>query len=220
MGSAAPNRSVDLLLHAASVVFWDFDGVIKDSVAAKSAGFERLFVPYGSEIAQRVRRHHEANGGLSRYEKIPLYLQWAGEPVTDSRVAEFCEKLSQLVLQEVIDSAWVPGVREYLHAHHERQRFVLVTATPQQEIQYILQVLGIAAYFRAVFGAPTPKATGIGAVLQSLRCAPEQALMIGDSQADLSAANANNVSFVLRRTAENRFLQERYQGPVFEQLNI
>ena len=65
----AGRNAVDLLA-AARIVFWDFDGVIKDSVAAKSDGFEKLFRPFGAEVARRVRQHHEAHGGVSRYEKI------------------------------------------------------------------------------------------------------------------------------------------------------
>ena len=33
------------LLKTMQVVFWDFDGVIKDSVVVKSKGYEKLFLP-------------------------------------------------------------------------------------------------------------------------------------------------------------------------------
>jgi phosphoglycolate phosphatase-like HAD superfamily hydrolase len=206
------------LLRDAALVFWDFDGVIKDSVAVKSVGFEQLFAPYGPQIAARVRQHHEANGGVSRFDKIPIYLGWAGEPVTPARVAEFCDRFAALVLQAVVDSPWVPGVRQYLQAHHASQPFVLVTATPQAEMERILQELVIASCFRAVAGAPTPKATAVGGKLAQFACSPQRALLVGDSETDLRAAEANGVRFLLRRTALNRELQNRYAGPTFEGL--
>jgi phosphoglycolate phosphatase-like HAD superfamily hydrolase len=209
---------VIFLLRTAQVIFWDFDGVIKDSVSAKSDGFERLFMPYGKEIASRVRRHHETNGGMSRYEKIPLYLNWANEIVADRMIREFCDRFSKLVLQAVIDSPWVPGVREYLQKQHLGQCFVLLSATPQEEIQQILEALNIATCFRAVHGAPQSKTAAICDELQRLQCPAESGLVVGDSAIDLQSAQTNRVPFLLRRTSFNRELQSQYSGPSFEGL--
>jgi len=207
-----------VLLHGVRVVFWDFDGVIKDSVKAKSVAFEQLFAPYGQEVAEQVRRHHEAHGGVSRFDKIPMYLGWAGEAATEEKVREFCDRFSRLAGQAVIDSAWVPGIREYLEAHHACQTFVLVSATPQQEIEQILRALNLFHCFSDVYGVPTAKSVAIQRVLQRLECPPEQALMVGDSDTDLNAAKANHVAFLLRRTAFNRPLQKQYSGPAFDNL--
>jgi phosphoglycolate phosphatase-like HAD superfamily hydrolase len=207
------------LLEKAAIVFWDFDGVIKDSVAAKSDGYERLFMNYGKELAGRVRKHHEDHGGVSRYEKIPIYLSWAGEPNTMARVQDFCNQFSKLVRQAVIDSPWVPGVREYLQEHCARQQFVLLTATPQEEIQEVLHALDIAHCFHSLCGAPTPKANAIADILRSLHYSMEAALVIGDSESDLAAAEANGVAFLLRCTAINQSLQNRYSGPMFDDLS-
>ncbi len=206
-------------LQQAAVVFWDFDGVIKDSVAVKSVGFEQLFLPYGAALASRVRQHHETHGGVSRFDKFRIYLDWVGEPVTETRVAELSSHFSQLVLQAVIDSPWVPGVREYLVSHHGRQHFVLITATPQEEIEQILRTLDLAACFRTVYGSPTPKATAIRDVLSRLSISAQQALVVGDSQTDLDAAQANGVPFLLRRTSLNQTLQARHPAPAFDGLN-
>jgi phosphoglycolate phosphatase-like HAD superfamily hydrolase len=206
-------------LRAAPLIFWDFDGVIKDSVEVKTAAFERLFLPYGTEVARRVGQHHEANSGVSRFEKIPLYLAWAGEPASPVQAAAFCERFSQAVMQAVIDAPWVPGVREYLLQHCTEQYFVLVTATPQEEIEQILAALELTHCFREVHGAPTQKASAIGTVLVRQKCAPNQALMIGDADTDRQAAQDNSVLFLLRRTPLNLSLQASYGGPMFDDLN-
>lgn len=109
----------------------------------KSVGFEQLLLPYGREVADRVRQHHEAHGDVSRYEKIPIYLGWLGESASADQVQDFCDRFSQLVRRAVIDSPWVPGVCEYLQAQHVRQSFVPVTATPHEEIQQILHALDL-----------------------------------------------------------------------------
>lgn len=218
--SDALQRGVETLLKSASVIFWDFDGVIKDSLMAKSDGFEQLFLPYGREVARKVRQHHESHGGVSRFEKMPLYLSWAGEPATAEQVHDFCDRFSRLVLRAVIESMWVPGVREYIQAHHDDQRFVLMTATPQEEIRQILNTLGIVRFFREIHGAPEPKNTAVRDVLERWQTRPEQALVIGDAETDLKAAEENSVDFLLRRTPLNQDLQNRFQGPSFDHLDF
>ena len=206
------------LLQSANVIFWDFDGVIKDSVDVKTRAFEALFLPYGTEVAAQVRVHHEAHGGVSRFEKMPLYLTWAGLEVTESTVMAWCDRFSEVVLQAVIDSPWVPGVPDYLETHYQQQHFVLVTATPQAEIEVILHCLGITHWFRQIFGAPTSKAEAIGQVLDQHQVSPPHVLMIGDAESDWMAAKHHDVSFLLRRTDINHPLQSRYPGDQFEDL--
>jgi phosphoglycolate phosphatase-like HAD superfamily hydrolase len=225
MASAAarmnePSASSALaVLRSAATVFWDFDGVIKDSVEIKTLAFERLFMPYGRAVADRVRAHHEANGGVSRFEKLRIYLKWVGEQATEQRVDEFSGRFSELVCQAVIESPWVPGVGEYLRAHHRDQEFVIVSGTPQDEMEHILAALQIAPWFREVHGAPTPKAAAIREALQRLRRTPDECVVVGDAATDLEAARANGVRFVLRRTAINGALQQSHTGPSFLGLN-
>ena len=212
-------KSVSSLLNSALLIFWDFDGVVKDSLDIKSLAFENLFLPFGPEIARRVRNHHERNGGVSRFEKIPLYLKWAGQPKCPLQVKEFCDRFSNSVQQGVIDAPWVPGVREYLLENYTKQHFVLVTATPQEEIEQILDALYISHCFREVYGAPTNKAIAIAAVLDQQKCPPIRSLMIGDAETDRQAALFNSVPFLLRRTPLNLALQNSYSGPMFDDLN-
>ena len=96
-------------------IIFDFDGVISESVKIKSDAFALLYADYSNNIIKKVVSHHEANGGVSRFKKIPLYLDWAGESVNPFKVREFCDRFSKLVQQAVIDSPWVPGVKEYLN---------------------------------------------------------------------------------------------------------
>ena len=208
------------LLKTRRSVFWDFDGVIKDSVMVKSAGYEKLFLPFGENVVKQVNQHHNAHGGISRYEKMPLYLSWAGEPADPIQVQEFCDRFSNLVQQAVIDSPWVPGVYEYFRSHYTKQCFVLITGTPQNEIEQILHALDIAHYFQDVSGAPKTKTIMVKDVLERLHCPPEQALVIGDSGTDLKAAEENNVAFLLRRTPLNQELQKQFQGSSFENLSF
>lgn len=210
--------SVESLLNKAEIIFWDFDGVIKDSLDVKGSAFEKLFLPFGKEVATRVRKHHEKNGGMSRFEKIPLYLGWARQLVSQNQVEDYSKNFSALVKDAVVNSPWVPGVLEYLLEQYAKRYFVLVTATPQLEIEDILNSLNIDYCFREVYGAPQKKIEVIKEVLLNTGCPSEKALMIGDAATDMHAAKANSVPFILRFTPLNLDIQAEYTGPNFREL--
>ena len=205
--------SLEKPLNEFRLIFWDFDGVIKESVELKTSAFYELFLPFGISVARRIQDHHFSNGGMSRFDKMPLYLGWAKQDTSIQNVTAYCEIFSIMVQQAVIQSEWVPGVEAYIKNNHQRQFFVLVTATPIEEIRVILHRLQLLDAFKALYGAPTTKQLAIFQGLRSFDCLRSDALMIGDSEADLVAAKANRVPFLLRRTKENILLQERFSGP-------
>jgi len=194
-------------LRQAKSVFWDFDGVIKNSLTVKADAFEQLFLPFGKDVANQVKRHHEVNGGMSRYEKLPIYLKWAGRVSSGGIIDEFERNFSKLVKQKVIDAEWVTGVLEYLNSNNPRQNFYLVTATPQQEIEDILSALEITHFFNDVIGSPTRKSKAIRQLIHRDQIIPAQSVMIGDSIVDYNAAIKNEVPFILRKTDLNKNLQ-------------
>jgi phosphoglycolate phosphatase-like HAD superfamily hydrolase len=209
------DQPVSTILRNHRVVFWDFDGVIKDSVDVKTDAYVELFSDGGRDVSERIRHHHRANGGRSRFEKIPLYLSWVGAPTTDEVVDAYCQRFSNMVFHAVIDSDWVPGAHEYLVKHYKAQYFVLISATPQHEMEEILRALGIFDCFAECYGAPTSKARAIRTVLSRLSCSTADAVCLGDAETDFVAAQENNVNFLLRATSHNQALQRAHNGVVF-----
>ena len=193
-------------------IFWDFDGVIKDSVNVKTMAFVKLFQPYGVGIADRVREHHEAHGGMSRFDKLPLYLRWAGEDSRHTLISQFCDQFADLVFNEVINSPWVPGAEFYLRANSHKQTFILVSATPQDELEKILYNLNLINCFAEIIGAPTRKKDAIRMMQEKLKLDPQECLMIGDAKEDYKAAQANHVPFLLRRHSTNAEVFSDYNG--------
>ena len=192
---------------ACRFVFLDFDGVIKESIRVKTDAFEELFTKFGEQTVCKVREHHTKNGGLSRYEKIPLYLEWAGEDFGDGAVNQYCDSFSTLVTQAVIDSPWVAGVQAFLQQHEEVKSFYLLTATPQTEIEEILDAIHIKHCFKGIYGAPARKAEAMSETICRYTIDTSDAVMVGDSRSDYEAAKENGVKFVLRRTPNNADLQ-------------
>lgn len=200
-----------LKITDAKLIFWDFDGVIKESVDIKTRAFELLFIEYGQEVTNKVRRHHLENGGMSRFEKFPIYLRWANETVSDETVKRFCDKFNHMVVDGVINAPWVPGAEDYLRQNKYEQQFYLVSATPQREMEKILTALDLDKSFARVYGAPVKKSEAIRTTLAEQQVDKNQCLMIGDARADYEAARENEILFLFRRHATNKLIFAKEQ---------
>jgi len=189
-------------------VFFDFDGVIKESVSLKEEAFCELFLPFGLIVAEQVRQHHRANGGMSRFEKIPHYFRkFAGAEPSAAQLEDALKRFETLVFRKVVDCPWVPGARELVLCNPWQQCFYLVTATPKEEIDRILAQIGLVHVFERVAGSPAEKAGAIGTAIREEKLPPRACVMVGDSGADYDAARQNGIDFVLRETPENAIMQ-------------
>ena len=198
-----------MLISNATTIFFDFDGVIKDSVRVKSEAFEKLFSSFGDKASKKVRRHHESNGGMSRFEKIPIYLEWVNLPSTPMVVGKFSNEFSKLVMQKVIDSEWGPGGLNFIENNYKIKNLFIVTATPQSEIEEIISRIGIAKCFKKIIGSPTNKSDAVSSIVDKFNININKSIMIGDSITDHKAATDNNISFILRKTPLNYHLQNK-----------
>ena len=208
------NKSTSKIILDCDTIFLDFDGVIKDSIRAKSKAFQRLFSNFNSKIVERILKHHQSHTGLSRFEKIPLYLSLVDEPLNEKNIAQYANNFSLLVKNLVIASPWVPGVLDFIEANYNEKNFYVITATPKNEIDEILKELKINSYFKEAYGTPISKIDAIKFVIENVR--PKNAIMIGDSSSDFNAAKINNIKFVLRKTEFNLNLQNELDCPIFE----
>lgn len=203
------------------MVFWDFDGVIKETVSLKGEAFEGLFQAHGESLVAKIREHHALHGGVSRFVKIPLYLSWAGLGQDPKTVRDFCTRFSQMIFHGVVEAPWVPGAEEILRRNPFQQRFCLVTAAPQKEMETILVTLKLEGSFDRVFGAPTTKSDGIGKALAAFGIAQDRCLLIGDSMADQQAAITAKIPFLLREHSNNCNLPWRSSLPrILDFLNL
>ncbi|HEY1018679.1 MAG TPA: HAD hydrolase-like protein [Sediminibacterium sp.] len=200
------------------VVFWDFDGVVKESVEIKTIAFIKLFEPFGADVTNKVREHHLLNGGMSRFKKIPLYLSWAGQPADKNTTQTFCDQFAKLVIDEVINCEWVPGAQVFLNENRFNQLFIVTSATPQVEMEMIITALDLQSVFSRVYGAPVAKKDAIAKALAELNIDREHAVMIGDATADYNAAVENGIAFVLRRHKSNKASFLSYDGLAIENI--
>ena len=105
------------LVNRIKAIIFDYDGVIAESVNVKTEAFAEMYKPYGESILKKVVSHHEANGGISRFEKFRIYhKEYLGQEIDQAMVDKLAERFSDLVLQKVVDSHYVKGAFEFISA--------------------------------------------------------------------------------------------------------
>ena len=179
-------------------VFFDFDGVIADSIAVKVRAFAALFAPYGPAVQDAVVRYHRENGGMPRQEKLRYCSETlAGVPLNDQGLARMGQTFSAMVLEEVVAAPLIPGALATLQRLREQSipSFV-VSGTPHDEMQRIVERKGLRPYFTEVHGSPQSKTAIVQELLGRYHLHPQGCLFIGDALADYRAAAATGLHFL------------------------
>jgi phosphoglycolate phosphatase-like HAD superfamily hydrolase len=188
-----------------TTLFLDFDGVILESVEAKTEAFFKMYLPYGEEFANRVRDFHLANGGVSRFDKFRTWHQiWLQENLSEEKICELSEKFSRLCLQNVIESPYVPGALQFLKKAQFQYQMFVITGSAQKDIDITLEKLKINSLFLKVCGSPRNKIEWGTKLMLDYQLKPDEILFVGDSESDKEAAKFLKTHFVLRETELNR----------------
>ena len=102
-------------------IFFDFDGVIAESVNAKTAAFEEMYLPYGRDISSKVVEYHKFHGGVSRYEKFKYFhKEFLNEVINQEKVDELAIQFSNIVLDKVINSDEVLGANYFIEKYYTK----------------------------------------------------------------------------------------------------
>lgn len=188
-------------------IFFDFDGVIVESVDIKTRAFAKLFEHEGEGIVKKVISYHLENAGVSRYEKFRyIYKEILKRFLSDEEFEMLCKKFAASVMDGVIKAPYVEGAKEFLENYFQAYKCFVVSATPQEEIEGIIQKRHIRHFFKAVHGAPTKKNDVVKTILVKENIDPCNAVYIGDAMSDYLAAKENNVAFIARVTNDNNSL--------------
>lgn len=182
-----------------AAVFFDFDGVLAESLDIKIRAFIALYEEYGPEILERVLAHHRAHGGVSRIQKIRYcHREMLGIQLQPEELMALGRRFSSLVVDAVVDSVWVEGARELLDGLVGRLPLFVVSGTPEPELHDIVSRRGMDDYFVSVRGSPPDKITVIRELLDAHDLPAEQVLFVGDAMTDHDAAQATGLRFIGR----------------------
>lgn len=198
-------------MNKIKAIIFDYDGIISESVNVKTAAFADLYKPYGNEIVQKIIEHHEANGGVSRFEKFKIYHNiFLGEDIDQNGVDVLAKKFSKLVLQKVIDSPYVKGVYDFITSNYRKYDFHISTGTPTTEIETILKNKSLRNFFKNVYGSPEKKDLHVKDILKEYNYEKNEVVFIGDALSDRDAARSNDIVFIGRYTTAQEIKNEKF----------
>lgn len=180
-------------------IFFDFDGVIVESIDIKTKAFAKLFEQEGEWVVENIIDYHLKNSGVSRYEKFRyIYKEILKRRLNDNEFQELCNRFADLVTDGVIAAPYVKGAKEFLDNFALRYECFVISATPQKELEDIIGKRSIKHFFKAIYGAPKKKSDAVKYTLTKEGIEPIHALYIGDALSDYEAAKDNSVNFIAR----------------------
>jgi len=193
-------------------IFWDFDGVLMDSMEIRNDGFRKVLKGYPEHQIDELMQYHLRNGGLSRYVKFRyFYEKILGEEITASQVNHLAEQFSSIMLESLMDkSLLISDSLNFVIRNSAKINMHIVSGSDGKELNQICQTVGIAKYFISIHGSPTPKTDLVQDLLALHKYDLQNCLLIGDSTNDYQAAEQNDIKFFGYNNPELRSMGNGY----------
>lgn len=178
-------------------IFWDFDGVILDSMPIRDFGFVKIFEEFDKELVDKLLEYHTLNGGLSRYVKIRYFYNiLLKKDVSDEKVQELADKFSIIMKTELTNKKYlIKETVDFIEKNYQNCNFHIVSGSDGKELNYLCKELDLTKYFKTIEGSPTPKNDLVKKILEKYKYDPKECILIGDSINDYEAANVNGIKF-------------------------
>jgi len=185
---------VDLMIKT---IFWDFDGVILDSMKIKGDGFKELFKRYGAEKVSQLEKYHYDNGGVSRFDKIKyFYNDILNESISDDMMNKEAKEFATIVGKKLFDkSNLIEDSITFIRANYIRYDFHIVSGAEHHELNQLIQFFDLTKYFITVNGSPTKKSLLVQNILHRYKYDVNESILIGDANTDKIAAKNNGIRF-------------------------
>lgn len=180
-----------------SVIFWDFDGVIMDSMPIRDRGFSEVLKSYPTDEVEKLMIYHRKNGGLSRYVKFRYFFEnIRTENVTEKRIMELADEFSKIMLSLLInETLLINDSLSFIKENYNNYDMHIVSGSDGIELNQICHALNLSRYFKSINGSPTPKIDLVYNLLNKFKYKKESVALIGDSKNDFDAAIVNGILF-------------------------
>jgi phosphoglycolate phosphatase len=167
---------------------FDLDGTLIDSKLDLALSIDATLKHMGrASLPHEIIYSYVGNGAAV------LVRRALGDCVTDAEAEEGHRFFLTYYRDHMLDNTVTyPGVREALEmlGHHP---MAVLTNKPVRFSERILEGLGIASYFRYVYGGNSfetkkPDPQGMNMILRDLGVPPREAMLVGDSDVDVRTA--------------------------------
>lgn len=176
-------------------VFFDFDGVLVDSVPLKLNAYREIFKPFGELAVNEITDYHLANGGIDRYRKISYVLHKFG--FSEDNLNKLADQFANLVKDNVIKAPSLPGMIDLaLELKEKKIPIFIVSGTPQVELIEIVTKRNWDNIFNGVMGSPDTKVEISKNLVQKYKLNPASCIFIGDATTDFHTAREMGFWFI------------------------
>jgi phosphoglycolate phosphatase-like HAD superfamily hydrolase len=197
-GSILNERRYFMKSNSVQVVFLDFDGIVIESAIVKKNAYRKMFEIF-PDHRKSIETYQKIHGGLPRRRQFQeIYSQILGQDLSTKQLDELVGRYVELMLKGVLEAPFVPGAEKFLRDFHQRVELYLVSATPDEELRYIVRERGLERYFRKIYGSPPAKAEILEAILRETGYRPDEAVFVGDYPSDREAAEEVGLPFIAR----------------------
>lgn len=188
------------LIHSvianAKVLVLDFDGTLVDSNEIKRSAFEKCFAGYPesfSAIIGYCRGHNHVPRQIKFHHVFENILKLPFTPTTEK---EMLDRYAAETTEQVIAADEIPGATPFLKQVFLKKELHLLSSTPHNFLEQILERRGLKKYFKKIQGAPVHKASWLKKFIKENRLNKEEILFIGDSWEDCQSAKDASIEFV------------------------
>ena len=178
-------------------IFYDFDGVILDTVEIKGEAFIQLFKNLDNFNEAKIIDYHAKNGGMPRYEKIKnIHEIILNKKISNEHLLKLCDEYSKIVFENLLSADWIEGSKNFIRNHNKEYKQFIISAAPEFEINKIVSKKNIRPFFIEVLGSPKNKVDHINDLLDKYNLKCFEVLFIGDSIHDYYASDKTEVNFI------------------------
>lgn len=178
-------------------IFWDFDGVILDSMKIKGDGFTELFHSHNSEDIQKLEKFHYANGGVSRFDKIKyFYRQILNQKISDDEVLKLANMFAKIIEKKIFNMEnLIEESLSFIKNNFTKYNFHIISGSEHHELNRLCKYLSIDKYFKSIDGSPINKDILIKNIILNFNYNKDEIVLIGDAITDYKAAKKNQIRF-------------------------
>ncbi|MCG5496551.1 phosphoglycolate phosphatase [Ectothiorhodospira haloalkaliphila] len=208
-----------MTLQAPKMILIDLDGTLVDSVPDLAFSVDRMMERLDMPVRGEAKVRNWVGNGVERLVKRALTNNLDGEPepaLYERALAAFTEIYRE---NNAKRSHLYPGVREGLEAlARDDVRIGCVTNKPARFTAPLLRAMDIDRYFEVVVAGDTlpqkkPDPAPLLFAAEQFDLDPEDALMVGDSRSDVTAARAAGFAIVCVSYGYNHGGDIREQRP-------
>ena len=188
-------------------VVFDFDGVIIDSEGIKLEAWSGLFD--GSEFQDSARKtvpevlsYHGQQTRFNILREIFKKLDQSEEKI-ESLVAEYAARFNLNVQEAILARGADSETKKVLRSLSQNYLIFIVSNTPEKALLESVEALGIADFFKNVFGRPENTKETIGAketnlekIRQMENVSPREMVYIGNEDLDRLSAQKFGCRFI------------------------